>query len=81
MAMLKGRLLIWYKLPDERKPKISQLLIIMNRREKSERARAPQLFAQVAFTTSEPQRSRKSEERGKRGREGQTLQVDLKGFN
>lgn len=47
MAALKGKLLIWYKLPDEQKPKIAQLLIIMNFREKSERARAPRLFAQV----------------------------------
>lgn len=63
MAALKGRLLIWYKLPDEQKPKISQLLIIMNHREKSERAQAPQLFAQVALTTS---RENKQKVRGKR---------------
>ena len=37
----------------------------MNHREKSERARAPQLFAQVALTTSEGEISKKSEEKGK----------------
>lgn len=63
MAALKGRLPIWYKLPDEQKPKISQLLIIMNHREKSERAQAPQLFAQVALTTS---RENKQKVRGNR---------------
>lgn len=79
MAALKGRLLIWYKLPDEQKPKISQLLIIMNHREKTERAQAPQLFAQVALTTS--RENKQKEERGKSGRERQTWQVDFKSFN
>lgn len=77
--MLKGRLLIWYKLPDEREPKITLLLIIMNHSEKSERARASQLFAQVALTVSERETSSKSEEIAKRER--QTLQVHFKGFN
>lgn len=79
MAMLKGRLLIWYKLPDKREPKITLLLIIMNHSEKSERAWASQLFAQVALTVSEREISSKSKEMGKR--EKQALQVDFKGFN
>lgn len=76
MATLKGRLPVPYKLPDEPKPKIAPLLMIMKLRKRSERAQAPCTTTGEGLVTKQKVRGN-----GERGREGRRLQVGFKGFN
>lgn len=67
MATLKGRLPVPYKLPDEPKPKIAPLLMIMKLRKKSERAQAPCTTTGEGLVTK--QKVRGNGERGEGGAE------------